>query len=344
MKSLFIIPILILAVLVSCKNNTSQIYYDLSFNDLSQKAKEKNIPFCLVLIDDSGFIGKKYKEYIEEKGSRIFGKAIVNFVDINKSENVWYRQWLSTPDSVLTCVFSSSSILNSIIGGASTYSFKYIHEVVEGNANNLDFGYHRIFECADSIQVMAVLDDVLKCKMMLDSGDDFNTLIDKTLEYVQYPYNIYLKLLNNVRYGRDTIIEAKRLLEFDNVYYVKLYSDLFKYAEKIVKPNIDFGNKPRLFLGNEKIILDDCSVGKARSFSVKLTNIGQTVLQIRDVDLGCSCIKLLSDDIKEIKPGNSDFLKFEFLPDRNGIIEREVTIVSNAISSFDVIKIKALVN
>ena len=343
MKNLQILLICILIILTSCGKNAQQIYYNLNIQDLSIKAQKENKPFCLVLIDDSSFAGKKYKECVKEEGARIFGESIINFVDVNKSENFWYRQWLSTTDSVVTCVFSSSFVLNSIIGGASSYSFKYIQEVVGGRANNLDFGYRRIFECPDSVQIMPLLNDILKCKIMLDNDTDFATLIDETLKSVQYPYNIYLKFLNNIRYGRNASVEASRLLEFDNVYYMKLYGELFKYAEKIANPNIDINDKPRLFLENEEIVLDNCKEGQSEYFDVKLTNTGYSVLSIRNIDLGCSCIKLLSDVTKEIKPGSSDFLRFEFFPDKKGVIEREITIVSNAISSFDIIKVRAVV-
>ena len=87
----------------------------------------------------------------------------------------------------------------------------------------------------------------------------------------------------------------------------------------------------------------NCKEGQSEYFDVKLTNTGYSVLSIRNIDLGCSCIKLLSDVTKEIKPGSSDFLRFEFFPDRKGVIEREITIVSNAISSFDIIKVRAVV-
>ncbi|WP_298654066.1 DUF1573 domain-containing protein [uncultured Proteiniphilum sp.] len=341
----FFISVIFFAI-ASCNNKNAEIHYNEDIENIIRLAHDRKKSFCIVLFNDSSSISSSYLEKLEEGTLTRLSDLIFNIINVALPENKWYTQWLGVENHVVTCVFSSSGILLATITGASSYSFNCINKSLEDDLSCNEFGYSPLFNIADNINKMDILSKILNCKIEIDQGQDIGTEIDKTLDVVQYPYNLYLKCLNSQKHGKkeEAIYRAKQLLTFDDIPYLKIYSDLYDQVKHIIDPTYDPDNGAILSIDEKNIYFNHCIINQSKHFKIKLTNEGNSMLKIENIDIGCSCVKLKDPSMTYfINPGDSMIISLEFTPDKIGELEREIFFVSNANNRLESIKIKALV-
>ena len=79
--------------------------------------------FCIVLVDSTQELSRRYCLNLKNKGFVDTSKAIYNIADVNISSNAWYMKWLCPLSLPLTCVFSDTGTLIDLIPGATKETF-----------------------------------------------------------------------------------------------------------------------------------------------------------------------------------------------------------------------------
>lgn len=331
-------------IFFSCGNN-SKLLYDEDIDKVIKLAKEMNKPFCVILInDESSPITYSYLDKLENGKIKRRNRVIFNIVDSSLPENKWYSQWLGINNDVITCVFSPSGILMSIVTGASSYSFDCINRTLDNDLYCREFGYNPLLSIVETNDKIDFLNLVLECHINIRENKDIDTKINRSLNIGQYPYNLYLKLLNSQIHGNhdDAKYLAEQLFTFDNSHYLVLYSDIYDKARYIINPNFDPKNEPLLTINKKHFFFDNSVLNQSNLFEMILSNSGESDLIIKDVDVGCSCIRMIDNNIPYIiKPKDSITICLEFIPDKAGELNREIFIVSNAINRLETVKVKA---
>jgi hypothetical protein len=335
-----------LCCMTSCKNE-SIIYKDKSIEFSFEKAREKKQKMCLVLIDARDTINKTYMNKLETRYNNIVKDAVFNVVDITNMKNRWYTEWLNSSSSPITCVFSEDKKLIAIIGGASTHAFNSIKMTLNDDVSMHNFGYKSILNRNDFNVLSVFLNDVLKCKLSIDNGENCDAEIDKTLDKLRYPFNVYLKYINAINQNKiyDATCTAHQLLKFqENIQYAKVYSGVFQEVNRFINPHYFPDSNPELTIKSEPVILHNCALGNAVPFQIIIKNTGRSILQVKEIDVGCSCIALLNKRNVNINPDEEEVFNFTFTPDSKGEVGRIITFLSNAINSVELVEIVAFVN
>jgi hypothetical protein len=302
---------------------------------------------CLVLVDERDTISKVYMKRLEATYQSMTEDAVFNVIDLTKSDNRWYKEWLNAQAFPITCVFSEEEKLIAIIGGASTYSFSYIKAALKEDISERSFGYKSTLNSLEFNALSTFLDDVLKCKISIDNGVGCDTSISKTLDVLQYPFSTYLKYKNEINQNRidNATNTARQLLGFqEDVQYIRVYSDMFKEVMQFINPLYSPEDDPILTILSENIVLRSCILNDTVPFQLAIKNTGRSVLQIKKIDVGCGCIVSLNKDTTNINPNEENVFNFTFTPDSEGKIIRTITFVSNAKNAFETVEVVAVVN
>lgn len=340
-----LILIMALFLLNSC-SHTLPVYSEKDIREIKEIASAKKKKFCMVLYKDSDIIFNTYLNKFNSNFLSLKQKAIFNFVNTNKEENQWYRQLLCLQTSVATCIFSSKGELINIIGGASSYSFNDIKESIKHETYNKTFGYKTplIFQTPEeSIEVMNKL---FICKENIDDKKDIDSDINWTLEKIQYPYNVYLKLLNEHQVKKDTLVSIKLGEQLLNMKkekeYATVYKNIFDETEYIVNPDY----KPEFLnhlIINKDIYLPNCKVNTSKDFYLELENQGEDTILIDEIDLGCDCLQFKNTYNKKIYPNTKDSVLIQFTPRSETDSIKHILIISNAVNYFEQLEIRATI-
>jgi hypothetical protein len=349
MKNLKPSILLLIGIFLCCKTfckNELIIYKDKSIEFSFEKAQEKKQKMCLVLIDERDTISRAYMEKLETAYKNITEDAVFNIVDVTNSENRWYKEWINSWNYPVTCVFSEEEKLIAVIGGASIHSFSSIKAVLEDMPGS-NFGYKSALTSLDFNVLFAFLDDVLKCKLSIDRGENCDVAINETFNVLQYPFNTYLKFKNEISQNKidDATNTARQLLQFkEDIQYLRVYSEMFEETMRLIDPNYSPDNNPVLTVQSGNIVLHNCTLNNPVPFQITIKNTGKSMLRIKAIDIGCSCITSLNKDTVDIDTNKEDNFDFTFTPNSKGKTVRTVTFVSNATNYFEQIEIIAFVN
>lgn len=343
------IVIFLASILARCSTNKENVIYEeKSLDEIKAIASSANKDICIVLYQDSNSIFQTYINKLNTDFKALKDKSIFNTVKISDRKNQWYQHWLCLRSSVVTCILSPKGELKNIIGGASSYSFKYIEEAIQNNIKDICFGYKTSLSL-DEKETINTLNRILFCKNNLAKGKDINQEIDETLKKIVYPYNLYLKFQNLYQIKKDTIAAidlGNRLLSLKkDKKYAKLYQNIFDETEQIINPD---GNSNSLsyLATNKTIYLPNCKISETRVIDLEVTNQGKTMLVIEEIDLGCDCMTLDSTFVfnKKVSPEEKTTIKIKFTPRSLSDTIKHIFIISNAKNYFEQIDIKALVH
>ena len=322
----------ICGALSSCKSEDVVIEYDKTFEETQKLAIEKGKKaFCIVLSRPDCPPCVPYIEKLGRQYKYLCTKAIFNIVDVQLPEHQWYQQWACTGMLPTTCIFSTKGELLAIVPGTSGPSMQCIESVLSGKeAKCADYLYNKRYPVLGG-DYQTLLTTLLSCKFDLDSGIDISPTIDDCVQQTHYPYPIYLKYLNEAAQGRydQAAFWAQRLLEFDDTYYYLLYGDLYAQAKYIANPDYNPRDAAILTVESE-VHLDNCKIHQPKRFALTLTNTGKTPLHIRNIEVGCSCLRLFNSKQLVLNAGEEQALDFEFTADTKGEIHRAITFFSDA--------------
>jgi len=327
----------IIFISTGCSFRHLEVLYNGNFHDIQQIAINRNENFCVVLLDTSNLTSKIYKERLE----RNHIKTVFNMIDIRLPQNNWYQQWLYSISDPITCIFSPSGNLIDIIPGASRKCFDCIGQVVNTGEMCRKLVYYNNFSM-DKEQLISLLSDILFCKLDFEKGLNIEPRINKLMDSINYPYTAYLRMMNLDKYGKHETAQlvAKHLLTFDSDLDLEIYPELFIAAKGVI--DSCYNPKVEPVLECVKLIeLGRCEKGVAKSFKIEIFNSGNAPLEIKEVQLSCSCVKLIGDEMYTILPQESQYINFEFTADKDEKIERELILKSNGIYPMHKIKIIA---
>lgn len=325
----------ILLIMTSCWHNKQEyiVYYDKSFNEISDTAKKPNLPFCIVLFDSINFSSIEYINVLNEYKTSS-NSVICNFVNIHFKGNQWYSKLLSPQIYPITCVFNRIGELIDIIPGSSKESFAYIDKVINTEEPCLEFHYNQKYD-KDKIEVIRYYNSVIELKPEIDRNQYVIHKIDSILRIKEHPYLLYLRLYNLMQFNKK--IEAKetaeKLLLFDSAKDLVEYYDELLIANQILDSTYNSKTAPLITSASNEIILSECDINHTYDLNVDIYNKGEKPLKISEVLTSCSCVKLVSPKKSIVNRGESMTLRIEFTPDTKGDIFREVYIVSNSLNT-----------
>lgn len=321
--------------MTSCVHNNQEyiVYYDKSFNEISDTAKKSNLPFCIVLLDSTNFSSIEYfntlKEYKTSKNS-----IICNFANIHFKDNQWFSKLLSPQIYPVTCVFNHIGQMIDIIPGSSKESFEYIDKVINTENPCLDFHYNQKYD-KDKIGLIRYTNSIIKLKSKIDRNQYVIHEIDSLLQIRKHPYLLYLRLHNQLQFNNKIEAKetAKKLLLFDSAKDLVEYYDEFLTANELLDSTYNSKSAPLIATTSNKIKLSECNINRTYNLKVDIFNKGEKPLKISDFLTSCSCIELINAKKNIINTGESMSLKIEFTPDTKGEVLREVYIASNSLNT-----------
>lgn len=327
---------------LACRKEPTEVFYNQTIEYMKNLAGKENKLFCIVVSNTDCPPCTNYLEILGDQYRHLREKAIFNVVDVSLPENQWYRQWICSAATPTTCIFSPKGVLQAIVSGTAKQCLDCIESSIDGNTDCAGYLYSKRYQAADD--VIPALNSILECKLKMDEGDNISEEIMPSLSRIQYPYNFYLKCLAEQQNGnrKEAVYWAKELLRFDDVYYLRLYGELYSWAKQIIDPDYDPTQVAVLSVEKE-LVLDGCAVNQPKLFSITVSNTGVSPLEITDISLSCSCLKLLGGKAHSIAPGKSESIEFVFTADTGGKLYREIAFVSNAGNALETVSITAIV-
>ncbi len=330
LKKLFGIAVISI-ILASC-GNKAIVVYNRSLEEVAEQAREEGRDYFFVVMSKSDCPPcTEYTNNLHHKRNRhIFGKSIINIVDLSQSDNLWYSHWLCSSAFPTTCIFSADGKLEAIISGGSGVAMKCIESSITGKTECANDLYQKHYPVAGGHHI-AILNELLACKRGLDKGEDMGELLDNILGKTNYPYPTYLKALNEDMHGRrdEAIYYAEEVLAYDNLYYYYVYDDIYRKTKYIINPDYTPQDDGMLVMA-EEILLDDCKVGEPRGVAIHVENAGKFPTFIRDIQTSCTCVELLGPKQYRLNPGESVDIEVEFKGEAKGEVYREVMFFSNS--------------
>lgn len=164
----FLFTIIICLLLFNCNEHIYYNYSNQSFEDICSIAYKNEKAFCIVLVDSTQELSRRYCLNLKNKGFVDTSKAIYNIADVNISSNAWYMKWLCPLSLPLTCVFSDTGTLIDLIPGATKETFLYTTEAIS-DMKITNYHYPNRFKIP-KYNAIHLLNQVLKCKMDLNRG------------------------------------------------------------------------------------------------------------------------------------------------------------------------------
>lgn len=342
-RLLFIYILLLLAL--SCQRKDFEIQYNIEFDEISAIAKAKRKPFCIVLANSSCPPCEFYLERLTKKRTNLTSKAVFNIVDTNLPENEWYKYWICSMASPVTCVFSESGTLTSIVKGAAWNSFECIERSVDGKTDCATYTYDSPFNGLNFNESIYILNKILKYRIQSFRGEDVNEI---DIDGVSYPYSKYLQMLDAQKRGdsQGAVRYAEQMLLTRNIQreYRQIYAALYLIAKRIINPDYDPSCETTL-VSDSTVRLPYCEKGVSHHFSITVSNSSRDNLTIDDIWTSCDCLTLKSEKSMLLLPGESKSLDFIFLGEEQGSVKRQVVIFSDAGNNpVKSIEINAIIN
>ena len=321
----------------SCADSTQRILFELSFDEVKELALKENKPFCIILSKTNCPPCQPFIEALSEKRHKLLKKAYFVVVDAEQAGDKWYLEWSMNMAFPSTFIFSPTGELKTIVLGSVAASFECIEDVLNDNMACAKFMFKHRFGDVSYDEVIGMLNDVLRCKQKLDRGEDISDDINKTISLIPYPYNIYLKYLNETRKGDNEVVAQliEQILTYDEPIYQRIYANMYSKLKKDIYTEFELAQLPNLGVDSTEIILGECEMHVPKSFSVNLTNKGERILSLTDIITSCDCLKLGENEKRKmgIRPGESVTISFVFTPDKRGEIKRDIIIYSNSFNS-----------
>lgn len=336
MSLLFII--IICVICVSCNTEKGQCYQNKEYGEILKIAQEAQLPFCIVLVDDSCKVSIVYKKVLKKR-SDLLSSAIFNFVDFSNKDYIEYKYWLGSDSAPMTCVFSQDGELKSIIYGASECAFNDIYASTRCDSSSLfGFGFHSVI--GESANIIEALNYIWKSQKLANNEQEMSNWLNQSLQIIEYPYNNYLKYLSFKEQDNSdsVIVYAQKTCSFSDNSFSRIYHRLY---EHINSEMIQVKDRAFLHFSKTEINLGCHYLNETIKFSTTIKNTGKLTLMINKIEPSCSCIKNKNQDEIRLEPMDSIDLHFELDATEKGEIYREIYIHSDALNSFEVLAVMA---
>lgn len=344
MKNQIFVFLFFCIILLACKKTIpSQIEYERSFEELSEIAVSGNKSFCIILSNpECPPCDLLHKALFEDISAFMGEKVIFNIVDISLPQNKWYGQFIASKGTPAALIFSRQGELEAIIHGAGKASIECLKKSINGKLDCSKYLYSSSFsKSIKNEDIIKSLNLILKARAKVEKHEDATSELKESMNTLYYPYVLWLQIQNEKNKGNteEAAYFAKQMLTFQEPLYAALYSDLYLASRYTINPQFNIKDAPLLEIENSNIDLGELKVGESTKFSVKLKNGGKDTLQIYDISVSCSCLKLLSKKSYAIDSGGEDSLYLEFSADYAGEIKRDLRLTTNGIEPSKLITI-----
>lgn len=326
--------LIIVICLLGCGDKGSIVYTNKTFEDINSIAVNENRAFCIILIDSSQELSKKYLECLQKDYKYLTKRAIYNIADVKSETNKWYRKWLQPTSLPLTCIFSSEGLLIDLIPGASKETFLYSAEAIK-QTHATAFHWPNRFK-RNKNEVIPFLSALLKQKRSIDSNINNSYELDHLVDSIYYPYSLYLKLARAQK-AQDSLVSqeaAAALVETETPFNLNLYLEEYILAKKILDQTFDIKAEPNIRVSTDNIVLSNSKINLQAPVHIVIYNDGDLPLKIDKIHISCSCLELRGKNEDIIINGKKSYVaKFLFTPQSRGLTSRDIFIASNAINN-----------
>lgn len=322
-------PVIVIAIFLfqgffSCGGNTHSIYYDEPLELFLKKTEKSNKGVCIILANNR-LAGEQYIETLRYGNPDI--RAIFNVVDMSDANNKWYRKWLCPDGLPVACVFRDNK-LTGLIAGFTYKGMQDLNRMLKDPSHGEKIFSQNIFDLTAE-DAICVMNEALICKWQFEAGNDISGSIDKSIESVNYPFNRYLKIQNELRFDRPVDSLCREFRRFRNFYYLEIFKEEFFEIERLLNPEYLDSGTPELTIVSNSFSFDNCSFGEEYRFEVVIKNTGGFPLSILRVMTSCGCLKFEGYSNVILRPEETIKLPFIFKPDARGHIFREMSILSD---------------
>lgn len=327
-------------LMVSCNEKDYPTYSNVELREMLTIAREEGKPFCVV-VNDSSYVSVVYDSLLANQFRFMKQKALFNIVNKNAGEFVWLRQLVCTNRLPITIVFSPQGRIRTILAGATKRCFKYIDLAIDNDESYMNYIYDNPFTNIGDQELISVLNEILDCKLRLDKNENIDESIVQSLSVIQYPFNFYLKMLNDIKQNNmdAAVLVAKQLWESYDMNYFQLYENVLNKARYVIDPEYRVENEPKLSIDNRRIILNDCQMGEKQFFQMEFTNTGKKVLTIHEIRSCCPCVSLVDDYPSVIEPNKKIIVKCVMEAISKGKMKKHLTILSNGVIPIENVEI-----
>ena len=324
----------LLVILAACKGADYPIQEDKTFEEVFAFAKQKDQPFCVVLVDSTQALSKEYLQSLRTDYYYITDKAVFNIIDISSKNSEEYVKALTPVSLPLACIFSPNGQLIDLIPGAAKESFLYSEQAIQKQTMTEYHWPNRFGRNKES--VVPLLTQLFLFKQSIDENNYEVGKYQQFADSLSHPYATYLSFKATLAQG-DSISStqhAQSLLALETADALELYRDEFIEAKRVLNPNFKIETAPNIKVEKTNISLENCRVNEKRPLDITIYNTGNEPLIIEAINMSCTCVNLEGKNSDIIIDGKQSYLaRFYFAPENEGLVSRDIYIASNALNS-----------
>lgn len=323
--------LLFVLMITSCHYKKSYIFNNEPFDKIDSLATLRQLPYCLVLLDSIGFVSATESDNpFITLHSR---KAIINYVNVDLESNTWYLKILQPQLLPVSCIFYGGSLID-VIPGASKESIVYLNSVLQKKIMS-DYHYNQLYGNKKKTKFIEY-EQLIRVKNSTDQRKNDIVFIDSILNEQSGLYLLYLKMQNQLAFNDSAgaKMTAKRIVSFDTRENIVRYSEEIFNAHHVLDSDYNVLTAPRIKVNPSNVNIEHCVLQERKTIPIEVTNVGQRNLVIYDILTSCSCLDLMEENIMcELLPGESYTIGITFTPDVEGIVLKDIIIISNSYSS-----------
>lgn len=326
LRELFKSSVLIIVCLLSCQNKDT-VVYDVPIPVM----QESENSFCVVL-HDSLYNPQNYIDKVKAFAEKDF---VLDFINTDRSVNRWYLKLLRPHILPITCVFKKNGDLLDIIPGDSKEAILYTESTLINEQMNFDYHYNQKYGEEKKV-IVSLYDALIKYRLQIEKYEENRRHeIEEPIitDSLVYPYSLVLKMKHKMLVG-DTLSaesvarEIEESISSENIY--TYYDDLFE-ARHVLDSSYNESSAPKIVLDSLSFSLGQCHKDAMITRVLRIENKGKNVLNILKILTSCSCVELLQDiEGYKVYPDEELLVGIRFVPDRMGVLEREIYILSDS--------------
>lgn len=168
--------------------------------------------------------------------------------------------------------------------------------------------------------------------MALDADLPYEQAVSDSTS-LDYIFSLFLEMESAKRNANNSVVKEKALsiIHLRNPRNMVAYKDEIIAAYQVSQPTFDVSEEPTIQFDKDEVFISTSQVNKKELIKINVSNKGNKILKIEDVQIACTCLeKVFEDKETSIPPGESRDFNFYFIPNDSGLIHRNIYFFSNS--------------